>query len=111
MKQTKHILTNILAHLLVLAVVFPAVVQFTHIFENHEHTFCGDYKTHLHEQNLDCEFTKFISTVFHYESEYPELTITNTLLPTPCFNYSSIISKRQSQSNPLRGPPLFQQYC
>ena len=111
MKQTKHIVTTILAHLLVLAVVFPAVIQFTHIFENHEHTFCGDYKTHLHEQKLDCEFTKFISTVFHCENGYTELNETNTLHRTPCFNYSSIISKRQSQSNPLRGPPPFQHYC
>jgi len=111
MKQTKHIFTNILAHFLVLAVVFPAVIQFTHIFENHKHTFCGDVDTHLHEQKLDCEFTKFISTVFHFENEYTLLKEINIPHPLPCFNYSSIISKRQSQSNLLRGPPSFQQYC
>ncbi len=110
MKTIKHITTAFLAHLLVLAIVFPSIVQFTHIFQNHEHTFCGDVDTHLHEQKLDCEFTKFISAVFHFDKVYAEINTTNTIHLIPCFNYSSIISKRQSQSNFLRGPPPFQQY-
>lgn len=100
-----------MAHLLVLAIVFPSIIHFTHIFENHEHAFCGDVETHLHEQKLDCDFTKFISALFHFEKAYFGLdTIESTYLK-PCFNYSSIFSKRLSQSNLLRGPPPFQQSC
>lgn len=110
MKTLKNITTAFLAHLLVFAIVFPLIIHFTHIFENHEHTFCGDVKTHLHEQKFDCDFTKFISTLFHFERVYRVSDANESSYLKIFFNYSSISSKRLSQSNLLRGPPPFQQY-
>jgi hypothetical protein len=95
-----------LAHILVLTVVFPSIIQFTHIFENHEHTFCGNVDTHIHEQKLDCDLTKFISSVFYIN--YEDLKVEEVLDTSNKLNnyYSFTPSKRLSQSNYLRGPPF-----
>lgn len=105
MKQLKHITTPFLAHLLVLAIVFPSIVQFAHIFENHDHTFCGNVETHLHEQKLDCQLDHFQVITYNFvpqidfisflpEEHYAVEILTATAL------YNSL-----KQTYSLRGPP------
>ncbi|MAZ72834.1 MAG: hypothetical protein CMC70_06775 [Flavobacteriaceae bacterium] len=105
MKQLKHIAISFLAHCLVLAVVLPSIVQFAHIFENHEHTFCGTVETHLHEQKLDCELDHFQVITYNfipqqaYTSVLPEENFSVTIR-TATAVYTSL-----KQTHSLRGPP------
>lgn len=67
MKQQQHIAFKIAAIVLLLAVLMPSAVKFTHIFENHKHEVCTDYSTkHMHEINLECEFFKFKLNTQYY---------------------------------------------
>ncbi len=106
MKHIKHITKTFIAHLLVLAIVFPSVLQFTHIFENHEHTFCGDVTTHLHEQDLDCDLTKFISNVFSWDIKLFDFKEVSVIKEKPSHTYISLHYKKLPQSLKTRGPPL-----
>ena len=109
MKRIKYIATIAATYGLLFAIVFPSVLHVTHLFEDHEHTFCGNVETHLHEQELDCDFTKFLSPVasnvfFSHESD--------THLPKEAklnFYYSAPQELGISQAIQVRGPPHFQQ--
>jgi hypothetical protein len=105
MKLLKHIRTTFLAYCIVLAIVFPSIIQFTHIFESHEHIFCGNIETHLHEQKLDCELDLFQVITYNFvpqlvykrfppEEQYAVEILTATTV------YSSL-----KQTHSLRGPP------
>ena len=106
MKQLKEITISFLAHILVLAIVFPSVVQFKHIFKNHEHTFCGNVETHLHEQKLDCQLDHFqvttynFSPLINFRSIPPEANFTVEIRTAT----TAYISLKHTHS--LRGPPL-----
>ena len=56
----KHIIYKISALVLVIALLSPAFVKFSHIFEDHVHNVCENpQKTHFHKFNLDCDFYSF----------------------------------------------------
>ncbi|HBR54099.1 MAG TPA: hypothetical protein DEA82_07890 [Flavobacteriaceae bacterium] len=109
MKQLKHIVFISAAYLLLTAVVLPSVVQFSHIFEAHEHVFCGDVSTHLHEEQFDCDLTKFITPVFQIDEADSEILVLASEYASLKQNYTPVFSSRLSQSNYLRGPPSVQQ--
>ena len=106
METIKHITSSFVAQLLVLAIVFPSVLQFSHIFEDHEHTFCGNVETHLHEQELDCDPTIFVSTVFRLDHTPLGFKVVPIPNDTPNKNYTSQVFNNIPQSRSLRGPPI-----
>lgn len=92
---------------MVLGILLPSVVQFTHIFEDHEHNFCGNVTTHLHEQQLDCDLTKiFIPFGQYYLDEYNILTSTQ-ISEVLHYTYEQPMAQETSQSYLLRGPPTY----
>lgn len=74
----KTVITSVfkaLAILLVLAVLLPSAVKFSHAFNHHTHEVCesdNDFQTHFHESDIDCDFYKFKLTKnqFFVLSEY-----------------------------------------
>lgn len=110
MTQIKHIVISVVTYLLLCAIVFPSALQFSHLFEEHEHTFCGNVSTHLHENDLDCDFTKFLiplapSYTFNFEEQ--KVFIDETTLS---FYYQAPKELGISQFIRARGPPYFQQH-
>lgn len=93
----------------VLLLLFPSVVQFAHMFENHEHNYCGVSETHLHEKKIDCDLLKFISTAYNFENQAVTISSVKINFKEQDYQYTSIHSKIRSQSNYLRGPPTIQQ--
>lgn len=61
MKNKKtHIAVTSIIMILILALLLPSAVKFTHVFEDHKHEVCTDNSnTHFHEVETDCEFYKF----------------------------------------------------
>lgn len=105
-----NIITLFLAHFFVLVMLFPSITQLVHVFENHEHEYCGVAETHLHEKKVDCNLLKFISTVLYYNTQDVEYVYISHTYKEKTSHYSFVIHKVRSQSNSLRGPPLFQQF-
>lgn len=61
MREIKlHLITKVATVILIVALLVPSVVKFSHILEDHKHEVCkGEFQSHFHEVDLDCEFYKF----------------------------------------------------
>ncbi|WP_033958177.1 hypothetical protein [Psychroserpens jangbogonensis] len=56
----QHIAFRIATVFIVLCLVLPSVVKFSHTFSDHEHEVClGENQSHFHEIDSDCDFYKF----------------------------------------------------
>ena len=89
-----------------LATLFPAVVQFTHLFESHEHISCSDATEHVHEKKIDCEINDFQITPFDFPNlAIPSSTFSNYYTSvTGC--YFSWLSSKKILNFHRRGPPV-----
>ena len=107
MKEKKtHILLRLLSIVLTVAVLAPAMIKYTHGFQDHEHEVCfGKSESHLHELDIDCEFFKFkLNTQYvHVHKLFSTIDIEHT---TPIItSHYQLISDYQKLSFSLRGPP------
>lgn len=103
----QHIAFRITTLLIVVCLVLPSVVKFSHLFTHHEHEVClGENQSHLHELDMDCEFYKFninhqtILTSF----EFVPLEVTNNL--EVISSGYLFLSSFQRLHFSLRGPPF-----
>lgn len=108
LKTVIQALFKVLAFLLVLAVLFPSALKFSHAFTHHSHQVCEDdnsSSTHFHETDIDCDFYKFKLTknqffvLSKYESKakFPDSRKTTE-------HYISF-NNYQQLTRFLRGPP------
>ncbi len=105
-KLSEQLTFKIITCVLVLTLLVPTGVKFSHIFTHHHHEICnGEPQTHLHNADLDCSFYKFkLSTPFTLPtSEFVFIAIENNHQ-----NYAeaySFLSDYQQLHFSLRGPP------
>lgn len=52
-------LLNFSALLFIIILLLPTIVQFAHVFEEHEQTNCNEITTHFHEHELECSICDF----------------------------------------------------
>ena len=105
MNNYKHFLKLPVSVLLIGLLWFPLVVQFAHIFEEHEHKPCDELTTHLHKKQLDCSlfdfhFSNFNYTVVTYPEFYSE--VKPAKLET---RYFSVEVNNATTPYYVRGPP------
>ena len=101
-----HIGYQLLAWTLILCLVLPIAVKFTHILSDHEHEVCSvENQFHFHEIDMDCEFYNFninhITTIEFHNYDIHKL---NETLNSESTYYSFLKSHNQLTSR-LRGPP------
>ena len=102
----KHIIYNVSVIILVIALLTPSLVKFSHVFENHIHKVCKNpQKLHYHEYNVDCDFYSFkLNTQFSFAS------IDNQLLDIidnhqPVFLKYHFFNNKKHLHFSRRGPP------
>jgi hypothetical protein len=99
---------NIAAVVLLLALILPTAIQFSHMVEGHEGVTCNDQSTHIHKSEKTCEVCAFHLTSIRYDiAKYPDLLLTQISVKvsinyTPLQLYFSTLTNNQ-----LRGPPVF----
>ena len=98
---------NVAAVLLLLAIILPSAVQFSHMIEGHEGVACNDHSTHIHKTEKTCEICAFQLTSVSYDiDKYPDLLLTqisvkvSTIFTPLRFHYSTLTNKQ------LRAPPV-----
>ncbi|MBD0835920.1 hypothetical protein [Aestuariibaculum suncheonense] len=99
-------MVRMVALLLAVSLLYPAVTKFAHLFANHEHDICkGEKTTHLHELNTDCDFYKY--QVHHqYAFSLFEYHIFSTKEQSPeIVSQYQFLSDYQRLQIALRGPP------
>ncbi len=102
----KQFIQVFFALLLTFALMLPAAIQFSHVFEDHEHVVCNDQQsTHYHETSQDCSVCHFHQQSFNYELlSYVEIIeIYNTKKIES--HFSSSRHDFKINSHHLRGPP------
>ncbi|MGY8932785.1 MAG: hypothetical protein ACKVIM_01305 [Flavobacteriales bacterium] len=105
-KTTKS-LFNISVLLLIIIMLLPTVVQFTHVFKEHEQTNCKVLTSHIHEQEVGCSICDFHSSSFNYSfTNLKEIINTNNPI-TYADYYRSKKHNAIKLLYSLRGPPLF----
>ncbi|OEI81107.1 hypothetical protein AST99_05470 [Formosa algae] len=107
MDYKKQIGKNIASLLLLVALMLPTVVQFVHIFEDHEHYSCTEQKAHIHKSVTKCEICSFHLASFKYDIfEYPDLLITEVPVK-PVANFIALHCHAFGTTNTqLRAPPI-----
>ena len=104
----EHIVVKLLVVLMVILLLTPTGVKFTHIFNHHTHKVCeGELSTHIHQVDLDCDFFKFkINKSFTYTifkiNFFTQKKIQLKITPPYLF-----LSEYQQLHFSLRGPPQF----
>lgn len=105
-KINQKITFKIITCVLVMSLLVPTAVKFSHIFTHHHHEICdGEPQTHLHSADLDCSFYKFkLSTPFTIPAmEFVGVSINDNHQYYP--DYYSFLSDFQQLHFSLRGPP------
>jgi hypothetical protein len=103
----EHIAFKIITLALVISIVIPSIVKFSHVFTHHDHKVClGEKSTHIHEVDLDCDFHKFKLN----NSYYTFVQYQNLFHVTPHRKISTLtykfLNNHQRLSFSLRGPPF-----
>jgi len=108
MKTRKQIGQDIVALLLMSALMLPMLVQFSHVFDEHEHKVCHELTTHIHEDIPDCQICHFHLASFDYKvPEYLDFVVSS--IPKKVENqFSSLLFHTFKITNTqLRAPPYF----
>jgi hypothetical protein len=104
--KRKHIAYRISIVLLVIALITPSFVKFSHVFEEHVHEDCNNpQKIHFHEFDLDCEFYKFKlnKKLILVSNEFQFLNVIENHRPNS--SQYQFLSDYQFLHFSLRGPP------
>lgn len=101
-----HTVFKVSLLLLVVALLLPSAVKFSHIFEEHVHQVCEyPQKLHYHDFDLDCEFYKFkLNTANTFSSPHYDINNPKHLKDFIISQYQFISDYQKNQTS-LRGPP------
>ncbi len=107
MENKKQFYGIVTALVLIIALMLPAVVQFSHIFnQEHEHVVCKDKTTHVHNAIVKCDICHFQLTSFNYDVvQYPNFK--SAIIPSTIEKrFSSLLFNSYKNTNTqLRAPP------
>ncbi|WP_276168781.1 hypothetical protein [Zobellia alginiliquefaciens] len=108
MKTRKQIGQNIVALLLMSALMLPMLVKFTHVFEAHEHEICHEQTTHIHADVADCQICHFQLVSFDYKvPEYVDFFVASVPQRLESSFSSLLFHSFKITNTQLRAPPHF----
>lgn len=102
----EHIIFKTVTLALIVTLIVPSIVKFSHTFSHHKHKVCiGEKSTHIHEVDLDCDFHKFqLNKTFTISNYNSKLFICEELLVKIVSQYD-FLNSYQKLHFVLRGPP------
>lgn len=95
-----------LSLLLVGCLLFPLTVQFSHVFESHDHTSCSEITQHIHEKKFDCHVNDFHYNNFDTTASFVSLFIPTATVSSEVVEFSYLVASEEPQTLLLRGPPM-----
>lgn len=109
MKIVHNIKEMIIASLLLVTMMLPSLIQFSHqLIEEHEYTWCTEQKAHIHEGKVHCETCSYHFTNFIYEVyKLPKLDVPPIISKTTLGSTRALCNHSPQTSKQLRAPPTF----
>jgi len=103
----KQIVKSLTAFLMLVALLFPSVVELVHFSDGHKHMVCTDSSEHLHQAEADCTAFHFQINSFQYDFAGYEEIKNPSYAPTKIKDFSSLVFSRFIRTNAqLRAPPV-----
>jgi hypothetical protein len=108
MISTAHISKFLGVITLIFVLMLPTTVQFSHLFEKHDHEICFEQNTHIHQDEPDCHVCDFYGTSIQYTLP-GELSFIIAIIPAiqKAFFLGNNFSTQKLNSKQLRAPPVF----
>ncbi|WP_420573866.1 hypothetical protein [Kordia sp.] len=108
MKIVINIKEVIIASVLLIALMIPSYIQFSHqLTEEHEHIACNEQEDHFHEGSVHCDLCEFQYSNFYFEFEsYPELQVSPIILKTTLGSVVASCYQSPFTNRQLRAPPV-----
>jgi hypothetical protein len=88
------------------AVLYPSLVQFIHLFGEHEHLICSETATHIHGKKNGCEIHDFQLTSFDFSNIEYSYFYTDGFYIANNEAVNSFLSTKKIHTFLLRGPPI-----
>ena len=102
-----YFIHKILSYILIIVLLFPIGVGFSHTLENHEHAVCTAKKEqHIHTQKINCSYLHYFTNVqsqgqdFNFSVLLPDFIYSKQVL-----SLENIYFLSSTSSYLVRGPP------
>ncbi len=105
MRVKNNIASRFFGFLFSLAILFPGIVKFTHLFEDHAHVACSETKQHIHEKKFDCEINDFHGNSFDVPYLDYSYSATPKVYHSEATPYFPSFTSEKPQDFFRRGPP------
>ncbi|WP_298511635.1 hypothetical protein [uncultured Kordia sp.] len=109
MKTVKNIKEILIASLLLVTLVLPSYIQFSHqLEEDHAYITCHEQEDHVHENNVHCDLCNYHFTNFYFEfTSYPELEVSPIISKSTLGSTTPLCYYLPLTNTQLRAPPVF----
>jgi hypothetical protein len=105
--KRKQLGGKIVSLLLMAALMFPTVVQFSHTFRMHDHPSCDDRSVHLHQEVPNCNICHFHFSTYTYQVTDMTVLVTVPFPKTGPASFPAVLFSSDRTNTQLRAPPLF----
>lgn len=98
-----------IASLLLITLMLPSGIQFSHeLEEDHEFTLCHEQEEHIHELNVHCDLCSFHFSSYVYNfTSYPALDVPPIISKTTLGVITPLCYQLSRSTTQLRAPPVF----
>lgn len=102
----KNFFKRTISFLLVSLLLFPASVEFAHVFLGHKHEVCNHYSdSHFHEKNQDCSLFHFQKTSFSTPQFLSFSPVQLTVDKDIEVSFYNFLAEAEKPDFSRRGPP------
>jgi len=96
-----------LSYILILVLLFPIGISFSHTLENHEHNICtAKTEKHIHSQKNNCSYLHYFTDV-QYQGQDLNFSafLSNFIYAKQILSLESFLFLHKTSSFLVRGPP------
>ena len=105
MNKIKQLLKNIISSVLIITVLLPFAIQFSHSLEKHEHI-CNAHDLHIDNHELDCSVFHFKVNQNSIDFSSEEILFQNVFIENKIASYEAQIALTPQYQKPSRAPPV-----
>ena len=106
-QMSEKIIHKVLSNILILVLLFPIGISFSHTLEHHEHDVCiAKSEKHIHSQKNNCSYLHYF-TPFQYQGQDFNFSalLSNFIYSKQVLSLESFYFLDKTSSYLVRGPP------
>jgi len=105
LNEIKQLLKNIISSVLIITVLLPFAVQFSHSFEHHDHI-CSENDSHIDAHELNCSVFHFKINQNSIDFSSEKILFQNNPIENTIISLETQIALIPQYKKPTRAPPV-----